>query len=86
MQNSPFVEGVDFFATAKKDQGSVGSRSQMFFRRDLGRVLPTLPRRPSVATPSARRGILIENLLADTTPALRATPSVEGEFYRLMFF
>jgi len=24
-QNSPFLEGVDFFAIAKKDQGSVGS-------------------------------------------------------------
>ncbi len=35
MQNSLFVEGVDFFATAKKDQGIVGRRSQMFFRRDL---------------------------------------------------
>jgi len=23
--NSPFLEGVDFFATAKKDQGSVGN-------------------------------------------------------------
>ena len=33
-QNSPFLEGVDFFATAKKDQGSVERRSPMFFRRD----------------------------------------------------
>ena len=33
-QNSPFLEGVDFFATAKKDQGSVGSRSPMIIQRD----------------------------------------------------
>jgi len=29
----------------------------MFFRRRSYRGLPTLPRRPSVATPSTRRGI-----------------------------
>jgi len=44
---------VDFFATAKKDQGSVGRRSPMVFKK----ILPWL---------------------ADTTPALRATPSAEG--------
>ncbi len=38
----------------QKDQGSVGRRSPMFFRRRSYRVLPTLPRRPSVATPSKK--------------------------------
>ena len=58
-QNSPFLEGMDFFATAKKDQGSVVRHGTMLIQaKNPCRVLPTLPRRPSPATPSTRRGIL----------------------------
>ena len=53
VQNSPFLEGVDFFATAKKDQGSVGRHGSMLIQ---AKPLPCV---------------------ADTTPALRATPSAE---------
>ena len=45
----------------KKDQGSVGRRSQMVFRRNLRSA-------------------------TDTTPALRATPSAEGEYPRATFY
>ncbi len=41
LQNSPFLEGVDFFATTKKDQGSVGRHGTMPLRRDPSIVLPT---------------------------------------------
>ena len=39
----------------EKDQGSVGRYGTMLFRvaHISGELLPTLPRRPSVATPSA---------------------------------
>ena len=37
------MEGVDFFATAKKDQGSVVRRSQMFFQKILPCVANTTP-------------------------------------------
>jgi hypothetical protein len=46
----------------KKD-GVVSASHGKIFLKTIGDRLPTLPRRPSVATPSARRGILTENLL-----------------------
>ncbi len=38
----------------QKDQGSVGSPIADVFSKRSYRVLPTLPRRPSVATPSKK--------------------------------
>ncbi|NBU05025.1 MAG: hypothetical protein EBT39_01545, partial [Sphingobacteriia bacterium] len=56
------VEGVDFFCLGKKKTKVVlGADRRCFFKRSY-RVLPTLPRRPSVATPSTGRGISESNL------------------------
>jgi len=48
--------GVDFFAIAKKDQGSVGRRPQMVFRIDLAVCCQHCPGR-FTATPSLVQGI-----------------------------
>ena len=57
-QNSPFLEGVDFFATAKKDGVVLGGDRRWFFKPHLFRVLIADTTPPAIAgTPSARRGI-----------------------------
>ncbi len=88
-QNSPFLEGVDFFCLGKKKTKVVlGDDRRCFFEPHLFRVLlPTLPRRASPATPSARRGIVHRELLADTTPsAIAATPfRKKGNIRELLF-
>ena len=57
MHNSPFVEGVGFFISGslwKKTKVVLGDNCRCFFESHISECwLPTLPRRPSVATPSA---------------------------------
>ena len=60
VQNSPSVEGVDFFAIAKKDQGSVG--------KQISNIHLLVE---EVAT-EGRRGVVLENipLLIEGVPAI----------------